>query len=125
MKERRPLSTPTKLNVAALVATAGGMLLQIASGSELYPTIPPGPIILLVGAGVVALGPGRWSSIIGLVVPLILLVGGTIAAAVGNEFLDQLTEPGEVGIFAGTLIHVVGLATALVTGILAITRSRR
>ena len=124
MKERRPLSTSTKLNVAALVATAGGMLLQIASGSELYPTIPPGPIILLMGAGVVALGPGRWSSIIGLVVPLILLVGGTIAAAVGNEFLDQLTEPGEVGIFAGTLIHVVGLATALVTGIVAITRSR-
>jgi hypothetical protein len=75
--------------------------------------------------GTVALGPGRWSSIIGLVVPLILLVGGTVAAAVGNEFLDQLTEPGEVGIFAGTLIHVVGLATALVTGIVAITRSRR
>jgi hypothetical protein len=35
-----------------------------------------------------------------LVVPLILLVGGTIAAAVGNEFLGQLIEPGEVGIFA-------------------------
>jgi hypothetical protein len=57
MKQRRPLSTATKLNAAALVATAGGMVLQIASGSELYPTIPPGPIILLVAPVSSAWGP--------------------------------------------------------------------
>jgi hypothetical protein len=125
MTQRGPLSTTTKLNAAALVATAGGMVLQIASGSELYPTIPPGPIILLVGAGVVAVGAERWSSTIGLVVPAILIVGGIIAAVVGNQFLDQLTEPAEVGIFAGTVIHLVGLATALVTGIAAVRQLRR
>jgi hypothetical protein len=100
-------------------------VLQIASGSELYPTIPPGPIIVLVGAGIVALGPQRWSPIIGLVVPLILTVGGIVASAAGNQFLDQLTEPSELGIFAGTAMHVLGLIAALVTGAVALTRTDR
>jgi hypothetical protein len=123
MDERRPLSTPSRLNTAALVVTAGGMVLQIASGSALYPTIPPGPIILLVGAGIVSLGPRRWSPIVGLVVPLVLTVGGTIAAAAGNEFLDQLSETAESGIFVGTAVHLLGLIAALVTGIVAIRRT--
>jgi hypothetical protein len=123
VNERGTLPTLAKLNAAALAVTAAGMVLQIASGSELYPTIPPGPIILLVGAGVVALGPRRWSPIIGLAVPLILTVGGIIAAAAGNEFLDQLTEPAEVGLFAGTAVHLLGLVGALVTGIIAMTRT--
>jgi hypothetical protein len=83
MMRRRRLSTPAKLNVAALIVAAGGILLQIGSGSEAYPTIPPGPIILLAGAGIVALGPWRWSTIIGVAVPLLLTVGAIIAAAAG------------------------------------------
>jgi hypothetical protein len=59
MNRARSPSTAAKLNVAAMIVAAGGILLQIASGSEAYPTIPPGPIILLAGAGVVALGPWR------------------------------------------------------------------
>lgn len=110
--------------VSLLVVTARGMVLRIASGSELYPAIPPGPIIL-VGAGVVALGPWQWSPLVGLVVPVILIVGGIIASAAGNQFLDQLTEPAEGGIFAGTVIHVLGLITALVTGIVSVRRYRR
>jgi putative effector of murein hydrolase len=62
---------------------------------------------------------------IGLVVPVILIVGGIIAAVVGNQFLHQLTEPADVGIFAGTVIHLVGLATALVTGIASVGQLRR
>src|SRR5688572_20776219 len=123
MNERPPLSTPGKLNAAALAVTAVGMSLQIASGSEAYPEIPPGPIILLVGAGVVVLGPRRWSPIIGLVVPSILTVGGTIATVAGNSFLSQLTKPAELGIFAGTVVHLLGLIAALITGIVAITRT--
>lgn len=125
MSERRSLSTPAKLNVAALAVTAAGMLLQITSGSALYPTIPPGPIIVLAGAGVVALGVRRWSPIIGLVVPLILTVGGIVAAASGNQFLDQLTEPAEPGIFVGTVVHLLGLIAALIAGAVALKRSSR
>ena len=61
MNRVRSLSTVAKLNIAGLVLTAAGVVLQIAAGSELYPTIHPGPIVLLVGAVLVALGPRRWA----------------------------------------------------------------
>jgi hypothetical protein len=114
----RSLSTVAKLNVAGLVLTAPGMVLQIAAGSELYPTIPPGPIILLVGAALVALGSRRWAPYVGLVVPVFLTVGGIIAAIISGSFIAQLTEVGQAGIFIGSLAHVVGLITALVAGII-------
>ncbi len=114
----RSLSTVAKLNVTGLVLTAAGMVLQIAAGSELYPTIPPGPIILLVGAVLVALGPRGWAPYVGLVVPVFLTVGGIIAAIVSGSFISQLTKVGQAGIFVGSLAHVVGLITALVAGII-------
>lgn len=55
----RRLSNAAKLNVAALVLTAAGTLLQIAAGSDLYPTLA-GPIVLLAAvAGGVGMPPGR------------------------------------------------------------------
>jgi hypothetical protein len=56
--KRPTLSAAGQLNVTGMVAAAAGIIIQIASGSDLYPTIPPGPIILLAGAALVALGPG-------------------------------------------------------------------
>jgi hypothetical protein len=57
---RARLSAAGELNVTGMVAAAAGIIMQIASGSDLYPMIPPGPIILLAGAALVALGPFRW-----------------------------------------------------------------
>jgi hypothetical protein len=54
-----------KLQVAGLVVAAAGIVIQIASGAD-YPTVPPGLIILLAAAVLVALGPagaGRRSSV--------------------------------------------------------------
>jgi hypothetical protein len=49
------------LSVVGLVVAAAGIMIQYASGVD-YPTIPPGPpIILLAAAAVVAFGPWRWS----------------------------------------------------------------
>jgi hypothetical protein len=119
------LSAAGKLNVIGMVAAAVGIIMQIASGSDLYPTIPPGPIILLAGAALVALGPWRWTPVVGVVVPLFLLVGAVIAAVVSGEFVDQLTDPGEVGIFAGDVLQLLGVIIALVAGIVALRQSSR
>jgi hypothetical protein len=119
LSRRPPLSPAGKLNVAAMLAAAGGMVLQIASGSELFPTIPPGPIILVAGAALVAVAPWRWTAIVGVVVPLFLVVGGVLASLNSGDFLDQLTNPGEVGIFAGSVVQVLGVLTALGAGIVA------
>ena len=125
--KRPTLSAAGKLNVAGMVAAAAGIIIQIGSGSDLYPTIPPGPIILLAGAALVALGPWRWTPVVGVVVPLFLFVGAVMAAVNSGEFVDQLTDPGQVGIgiFAGDVIQLLGVITALVAGIVALRQSSR
>jgi hypothetical protein len=106
------VSNAARLNVAGLVMTAAGMLLQIGSGSELYPSFA-GPVVLLVAAVIVALGPARPAPYVGLVVPLVLGLGAFIAAVMSGEFIRQLTGIGNVGLFVGSLMHVVGLIAAL------------
>jgi len=92
-----------KLNVAGLVLAGAGMLLQIAAGSDLYPTFA-GPIVLLATAVIVAFwSRRRWTPYVALLVPLILGLGAIIAAVISGEFIDQLTDVGEVGIFLGSL----------------------
>ena len=88
-----------------------------------YPTIPPGPIILLAAAAVVAFGRWRWSPAVGLIAALFLSIGGAIATIAGNGFSETLGDPGEAGGFAGAVVQIVGLAIALPTGIVAAKRS--
>jgi hypothetical protein len=52
------LSAPAKVNVAGLVVAAAGILIQYFSGVEGFPTIPPGPFILLAAAALIAWGRG-------------------------------------------------------------------
>lgn len=116
MNRLSELSTAARMNVVGLVLTAAGMVLQIAAGSNLYPSFA-GPIVLLATAMVVAFGPGRWTSYLGLVVPLVLGLGAIIAAVMNGAFLEQLTDIGNAGILLGSLLHVVGLIAAIAGGI--------
>jgi hypothetical protein len=117
MNEIRKLSRAAQLTVAGLVLTATGMLLQIITGSVLYPSFA-GPIVLLASAVIVAFIPGRWTAWVGLLVPLVLGLGAIVAALMTGAFIAQLTNLGEPGLFLGSLLHVVGLVGA-VTGALA------
>jgi hypothetical protein len=112
----RQLSNATKLNIAGLILTAAGMLLQIAAGSELYPSFA-GPIVLLVTAVIVAFWSSRWTPYVALLIPLVLGLGAVIAAVISGEFIDQLTNFGEAGILLGSLMHVVGLIAAVAGGV--------
>ncbi len=119
MDRVRRLSNAAKLNVTGLVLTAAGMLVQIAAGSDLYPTFA-GPIVLLAAAVIVAFMPRRWTPYVGLIVPLVFGVGVIVAGVVSGDkedFFDQLTEPGEAGVFVGSLLHVIGLIAALTGGV--------
>ena len=112
----------TKVNVVGLVFTAGGMLVQIAGGSDLYPSLS-GPIVLLGTAVLVALGPG-WTRWAGLGVPLVLGVGAFVAAIMTGAFTDQLTATASTAIFAGSWLHVIGLLLAIGSGSGALLDSR-
>ncbi len=109
------LSGAVGLNVAGLVLTSAGMLLQIGAGSTLYPSLA-GPVILLGSAVIVAFGPLRWAPYVGLLVPLVLGIGAIAAAAMTGEFVDQLTDTSTPGILVGSVMHVVGLVMAVTTG---------
>jgi hypothetical protein len=124
VKQKGPQTPAAKLNVAGLVVAAAGIMIQYVSGVD-FPTIPPGPIILLAAAAVVAFGPWRWSPVVGLVAALFLLIGGAIATIVGNGFDETLGDPGEIGGFAGAVVQIMGLVTALAAGIVAARRSTR
>jgi hypothetical protein len=112
----RQLSIWARLNVIGLVLTAAGMLLQIGAGSELYPSLA-GPIVLLVAAAFVALGPVRWTPYVGLIVPLVLGLGAIVAAVMTGEFIAQLGDIDNPAIVLGSFMHVIGLAAALAGGV--------
>ncbi|HYY45366.1 MAG TPA: hypothetical protein VE975_09310 [Actinomycetota bacterium] len=120
--QRTRLSTARMLNVAALVVGAAGILMQYFSGVGGFPTIPPGPIILVVAAAVVALGPWRWTPVVGIIAPLFVLVGGAIATTANWGVGAPLSAPAEVIGFSGALVQFLGVITALVAGIVALKR---
>jgi hypothetical protein len=111
------LSNWARLNVIGLVLTAAGMLLQIAAGSELYPSVT-GPIVLLAAAVFVTLGSGRWTPFVAVVIPLVLGLGAIVAAVMTGGFVDQLTNTGNAPLLFGSLMHVVGLVAAVVGGVM-------
>jgi hypothetical protein len=123
MDSVRRLSTAAKANAAGLVLTAAGMLVQIAAGSTLYPSIT-GPIVLIVAAVFVAFGPGRWTAWVGLVVPLVLGLGAIVAAVMTGDFVEQLTDFGKPGLVVGSLMHVIGLVAAVAGGVVMIMGRR-
>ena len=112
----RQLPNAAKLSVVGLVMTAAGMLLQIGSGSRLYPSFA-GPIVLLLSALLVALLRRRWTAYLAFLVPLVLGLGAVVAALTSGEFIDQLTDVGDQGIFLGSVLHVIGLIAAVAGGV--------
>lgn len=116
---------PVAMLIVGLVLAAGGIMIQYLSGVDDYPTVPPGPIVLLAAAVVVAFGPWRWTPVVGLAAALFVSIGGAIATIVDNGYRETLGDPGEVGGFAGAVVQIVGLAIALAAGIVAARRSFR
>lgn len=119
----RRRSTAELTNAAGLVMTAAAMLLQIASGSTLYPSLT-GPIVLVIAALAVTFVASRWTAYVGLAVPLVLGAGAIVAAAMTGEFVDQLTDAGNPGVLLGSVLHVVGLAVAVAGGLGAVMSRR-
>jgi hypothetical protein len=115
MWQLRLMPKAAKLSVAGLAVAAAGMVLEIAAGSVLYPTLT-GPIVLVVTALTVAIGPGRWAAYLGFVVPLVLAVGLVVSAVLSPIFLEQLIE-GTAGLVLGSVSHAVGLLAAVLGGL--------
>jgi hypothetical protein len=117
------LSPARRLTALGLVVAAAGIMIQYVAGVGDYPTVPPGPIILLAAAAVV-LGPWRWATRVGLAAALFISIGGVIATIAGNGYADTLGSGEVAGVF-GALIQIAGLLLAVPAGILAVRAGRR
>ena len=113
MKRPSSLSSASKLTVAALLVAALGFAIQIFSGIDV-PTVPPGLVILVVAATVVALLPWRWVPVVGAFAGLFLFVGFFASGALGN-----LLDPSRFGVLVGAWIQFLALIVAVAGGIVA------
>ncbi len=105
--------------VAGLVLAATGVIVLILVGVPGFPLIPPGPIILLGAAALVAFVRWRCITVVGLVAALFLAVG----AVLSGYTQAMLATPSDIGPFAGSVIEVVGLAVAIIAGVVAVAGS--
>lgn len=120
MKTRNPLTAAVTLTVAGLVAVSAGILIRIAVGIDDFPRIPPGAVISLVVAALVALVTRWWwMPIVRPVWALFLPIGAFVTSGSRDRMIDRLAEPGVFGEFSGTLVMVPGILIALVAGIAA------
>ena len=102
-----PVSTPKNVNVAAILVAPAAILLIFVSSPNLFPPVPPGPIILAAAAGLVAIACGRSTTVVGVFAPLVIFVGGVVSGG-----LDNLNE--NAGAITGTAIQLPALLSAIV-----------
>lgn len=119
MNQRNSLSSNGKVTVVALLVASAGFVIQIVSGVDV-PTVPPGLVIMLVAAGLVAFGPWRWAPVVGIVVGLFLLVGFFASGAMVN-----LLEPSQLGLFVGAWVQFLAVIVAVVAGTAATIQNFR
>lgn len=111
MNRENPSSTYGNITVAALLVAVVGILVQILSGVD-YPPVPPGILILVVAATIVAFAPWRWSPLAGVLVGLFLLIGFAASGALSN-----LTVFDQPGVLLGAWIQFLAVIVATVAGI--------
>ena len=119
MNQRSSLPPASKLTVTALLVAAAGFVIQIVSGVDV-PTVPPGLVIMVVAAGLVAFLPWRWIPVVGAAVGLFLLVGFFASGAVGS-----LLDPSRLGVLIGAWVQFLAVILAVVAGIVATVQNYR
>jgi len=134
MTVQRTLSGERALTVAGLVVGAAGIAILWASGVEFPVAIPPGLVILLVGALFVGLAPWRWATgvgaFLGLFVTLGFLISGGIPNLVGADGSTFFGTPNPIerdtlSTIIGTWIQMIGVLTALIAGVIATRNNYR
>lgn len=92
----------------SLAAAAAGIALQILGGAD-YPTVPPGFLILLAAAALLAFVQARWVVVAAAAVTVFITIGGIVTPNLRN----QLADPGAVLVFTGSALQVLALLGAL------------
>lgn len=121
-RKRRTMarSLSRNLTLAALVAGAAGFVLQMVAGITNTPTIPPGLVLLLAAAALVAFTSWRWAFLVGVAAAVFNLIVFVIVGAV-----DRLFGVTPVIGFIGAWVMVVALIVVCVAGTLGAVGANR
>jgi len=118
MNQRISLFSSSNVTISALLVAAVGIVIQIVSGVD-YPPVPPGLVILLAAAALVAFEPW-WAPVVGAAVGLFLLVGFFASGATGN-----LLDPSQLGVLVGSWVLFLAVIVAVIAGTTATIQSFR
>jgi hypothetical protein len=120
MNERNALASRSVL-VGSLLVGAAGIALMWAGGVDFPVAVPPGIVILVIGAVVAAGWRSRWSAALGAFLGLFVLVGFVVSCFAGDG-VDNLTGDAGALVALGQVVQLVGVAVATVSGTLLATR---
>ncbi|GLP63397.1 hypothetical protein TUSST3_00190 [Streptomyces sp. TUS-ST3] len=100
--------------LSALLLLAASIAGQIAAGAD-YPTVPPGLVIALVAATLLAWRTNGWTTGLALGVGLFIGVGAILTPDTG----DHLSS-GDTALIASTVAELVALAALVIAGAAAV-----
>jgi hypothetical protein len=119
MSERGPLSLAARISIASLTVATIGVLIQIVSGAD-YPRVPPVFFILLIPAGLIALGRWRWTPLSAVLAGLFLTIG---LFASGRS--SRLIDPSHLGDSVGLWVQTLAVIVAAIAGMIATVHNYR
>jgi hypothetical protein len=99
--------------VIGLVAGAVGILVLRFSGAAM-PSVPPGLVLLVAAAALVAFSSRRWASIVAVLVALSEILGYVLSGSTYGLFAVD-----SIGILIGTWVRGIGIVVAFMAGIAA------
>jgi hypothetical protein len=107
--------------VSGLLVGALGIAILWAAGVDFPVAVPPGLVILVVGAGVVLGFRTRWADAVGGLLGLFVLVGFVLSGINGDGFDNLLGDHG-ADVATGQVVQLVGVLVAAVSGVLLTLR---
>jgi hypothetical protein len=106
----RPLSPARRTTLLGLIVTAAGIVILKVAGVAM-PVVPPGLVLLVVAAVLVATVRGRWAVIVALLVALSEAIGFAASGSAAG-----LVSTGALAVLTGTWVRLVGTVVAVVAG---------
>ena len=112
------MTSPRALSVIALLIATVGIYVQIVGGNVPdYPAVPPGALVLVAGAAIVAFVPWRWAPVAAILVALFMILG-LFGAGQATRLIEVETALDTLGLW----IQMVAVVVALVTAVIALVR---
>lgn len=111
----------TRLALCGLAVGILGLVIQWVADPAKFPGFPPGVVVILVAAAIVAFGVRWWwAPVFAVLVGLWIVVGGFLSA----ELTANLAS-GDAGTIAGNVVMCLGLIIAAVAGVFGMIEGHR